>query len=200
MARPLGPAIAVSASNELLAELERAMAQSPRDTRKKALRVLRRALRSGKTAMSREIREKINLKKKQVDAAITTGVDSKTNLTGHVRGRNYFIPLIDFMTPRQVISAIRAGRTRRSEGVAVKVYKDQGKRVYKGTFVAVMPRTGHVSVFKRVYKNARLPIKKQYGPGLTKEFEKNLEPFAARASEQLQKEMLRILRDNVDIL
>lgn len=200
MARASGPSLDYALADDLSQELAKAMAQAPRKVQKIALRVLRRALRSGKTAMSREIREKINLKKKQVDAAITTGVDSPASLTGHVRGKNYFIPLIDFMTPRQVISAIRAGRTRRSEGVAVKVYKDQGKRVYKGTFVAVMPRTGHLSVFKRVYNNERLPIKKQYGPGLTNEFEKNLEPFAARASEQLQKEMLRILRDQVDIL
>ena len=192
-----GVTLDVAASDALMRALERQLAAAPGKVHKTAVRVLRRAVRSGKSAMSREIRAVINLKKKRVDRSIRTGVDATGDLSGYVNARNRPIGLIEFMTPAQRVAAIRAARARRSRGVKVKTHKTKGRREYPGAFVAVLPGN-RVDVVKRVTR-ARLPIKKQYGPNLTTEFEQSLPKFAARQAELMQSEMLRILEKNVDI-
>ena len=193
MARPLGPSIEIDGSIRTMRELTQALNDAGISFRKYAERALKRSLGTGKTAASKVVREDIALPKKKVDRSINTRILSERALTGRLAVKDFPWELIEFMSQKQIISAIRAGRTRKSRGVSVKVYKKKGKTLYPDTFVAVMPKTFHVGVYKRVSKS-RLPIKKQYGPSSASVFERVLPVFAARASEVLLKNIEQQLK------
>ena len=143
----VGPSFELGASEAVLRELDRALASAPRKAQRAAERTLRRTVRAGKSAARREIRQTINLKKKLVDQRIGTTY-RRSNLTGQVRIRDRRIGLIEFMTPAQIARAWRAQVARRSKGVTVKPFKNQGRQLYPGAFVQIV-RSGKWLVFRR---------------------------------------------------
>lgn len=200
MARRLGQTIELAPSERVMRELERALAQAPAKLHKTALRVLRRQLKRGKSAASKSIRDTINLKKQKVDQRIKTEITSYNKVEGLLTVRDRRIELIEFMTPAQIVSAYQRqrARRRRSKGVAVKIFKQRKRQLFPGTFVERGTRTGQWHVFQRA-GDEQYPIHIKYGPRLTQEFEKKLAEFAADQAESMNRELFRLLSQNVDI-
>jgi len=190
MARPIGPTIELAASERVLRELERALDKGNRKVQRGALRALKRSLKSGKTAASRDIRAVINLKKKPVDERITTRVVSTRALVGTVAVRDKRAELVAFMTRNQIATAWRRQNARSAKGVSVKVYKKRGRLLVRDAFVNVGRASGKWHVMRRKTRE-RASARILYGPSMTKDFEKNLGTFAARASEVMLKNLER---------
>lgn len=200
MARPIGPTFELGASQQVLRALDAAITAAPQKAYKTALRVLNRSLRRGKSQASKRIRDVLNLKKKAVDARITTKVISQRSLVGSLAVRDKKLELIEFMTPTQIASAWRRQnqRRRRSRGVKVKVYKQRPAAVYPETFVNIGTGRGRWHVFKREGVD-RYPIFIRYGPALTAQYEKDLPKFAQAQSDYMERELNRLLLNGIDI-
>jgi hypothetical protein len=198
MARAVGPTIEVAAANKVVALLERELVAGGRKIKNAAVGALKRTLSSGKTAASRDIRDKIRLGKKAVDRRILTRVISERSLVGKMAVRDRRIQLIEFITGRQQVAQLARqrkqarGQGRAVKGVRVKVRKDQPARVYPGTFIALGRKTGKPYVLKREGR-PRYPIFIQYGPNLIDDFIKTFGAFAGRVTEQLNKNMQNVL-------
>jgi len=196
----LGPTFELAASEQTIAKLEREIQRAPRKAHKTALRVLRRTLKRGKSRMSFDVREKLNLKKTVVDQRINTKEISQQSLVGSVSLRDRRIELIEFMTKSQIATSWRRQNTRirRSPGVAVKVYKDKGRELYAGTFVNLGKRDLKWHVLEREGPE-RYPIYIKYGPNMATEFLKELPRHAEDNAAWMEAEMQRLLLKNVDI-
>lgn len=190
---PRGQTIELASSEEVLQRYESALRTAPRLAQKAAKRALRRTIRTGKAAASREIRKDINLKKKPVDRRIDARIISDRSLVAQVRVRDRRIELIEFMTKAQIASAWKRQNARKSKGVAVKVFKSEGRRFYEGAFVNIGMRDRKWHVLQRDTAS-RYPIYIKYGPRLIERFERRLGAFAAAQSEVLDKNLDRELR------
>lgn len=186
--------IDLAASGRVLELSERALAASPKQWRKAANRTMKRAVRSGKAAMSTDIRKEINLKKKAVDSRIRTKIVSERALLATVSVRDARVPLVDFMTSGQIATAYRRQRAKRSKGVPIKVFKNKGRQVYEGAFVQIGKRSGRWHVLSRVDGAGRYPARIQYGPRLTQFFQKRLPAFAEQQAAVLDATLERELK------
>lgn len=198
MARPIGPTLELAASTRILSALEAALAASPVKARKNALRVLNRGLRRGRSEASRVIREQINLRKKVVDQRISTKVISERALVGRLAVRDRRTELAEYLTKAQILAARKRARARKSAGVSVKVYKKQRAKVYRGTFVELGTRSQKWHVLKREGA-AQYPIRIQYGPRLTGQFEKQLPRIAEESAVWIERELDRVLSLNLEL-
>lgn len=197
MARANGPSIDLAAARQVVRQLERELSRSSSAVRKGATRAMRKTLRSGKSAASKEIRDVINLKKKAVDQRISTWQTSQRQITGTLTVRDRRVELAEFMTPadrerqyrKQQVRHGKNGRAlKRSQGVSVKVWKKKPKQLFAGTFLNIGHTDRKWHVLKRVTEE-RYPIHIQYGPSITKEFEQSLPAFAKRANQVLQRNL-----------
>lgn len=192
MAR-LGQSFELAASEAVLQKAQAALAAAPRKAEKAALRALRRTLRTGKAAASKQIREDINLKKQVVDKRIDTRVVSARAFVARVTVRDRRIELVEFMTRAQIATAYRRMRAGKGDGVPVKTSKKEGRKVYPGTFVEIGRNDRKWHVLKRAGA-ARYPIHIQYGPNLISRFTKGLAAFAEQQNAVLDKNLLHELR------
>ncbi len=132
-------------TDEVIADLERL---GEKLSGQVMARVLNRTSTTVKTAMSRMVRQELNLRAKDINALVRVQRASRQShvVTITVLGRS--VPLIDYAA-RQT-----------ARGVTVKVKRQGGRKLVEGAFIATM-RSGHRGVFKR--KGARrLPIRELF--------------------------------------
>ena len=139
-----------------------------------ASRAINRSATSARVVMVREVATDMGLRQGDVKPAITTTNATPSRLHAEVVATGKRIPLIKFNArdkyPRGVVARLQGGRG-----------------TYPDAFVRTM-RSGHVGVFKR-RQAARLPIVELHGPSVVHVFEKKMPLGAARASEQLIKNL-----------
>lgn len=138
---------------------------------KRALKIMSRTLNKvgdqGKTALSRELRQTYNIKKKRIDQAFTINKSTVFNQAYELTARE--------RTPGlQHYDAKKTGK-----GVTVKVISTSGRKVVKGGFMANTPQ-GAIALWKMTKEPKRLmkmgryartdrekvPIKRLYGPSV----------------------------------
>ena len=122
---------------------------------------INRALSMTKTAASRKVRERYNVKAKYVKDSISIRRAGKSNLTGK---SNLIGTMISRGTPIRLINfKVNPSRPnpKRRKPITVSVKKSGGGAL-KGAFVAEMSNES-VGVFERVGLS-RLPIQQLYGP------------------------------------
>jgi hypothetical protein len=95
---------------------------------------------------AREISDETKIKLKLIRQKLRVIKANRETLKAFIMGNLYAIKAIKLGNPRQTTS-----------GVTI------GVRKFPGAFVARMPKTGHIGVFKRKTRN-RLPIQEQYVP------------------------------------
>jgi hypothetical protein len=93
---------------------------------------------------AREISGETKIKLKLIRQKLRVIKASRETLKAFIMGNLYAIKAIKLGNPRQTAS-----------GITIEAHK------FPGAFVARMPKTGHVGVFKRKARN-RLPIQEQY--------------------------------------
>lgn len=111
------------------------------------IRAVNKVARSAEVQANRQIREVYNLKRSEVDDAITVRPASVNALKAVIRVKGKRLPLMLF------------GARQFSGGVKVTVKKG-GRTLLPHVFIATM-KSGHEGVFGRV-GSARLPIKERY--------------------------------------
>jgi hypothetical protein len=93
---------------------------------------------------AREISDETKIKLKLIRQKLRVVKATRETLKAFIMGNLYDIKAIKLGGPRQTAS-----------GVTV------GARKFPGAFIARMPKTGHIGIFKRKTRN-RLPIQEQY--------------------------------------
>lgn len=111
---------------------------------------INRALASTKTFASRLIREKVNIKNKDLDKSIELNKASRSNPQGSITFFFGRVPLSNF-SPKQKIVSTPKGRRK---GVTVDI--SGSRKLVRGAFLATVG-SGHIGIFKRRTDN-RLPI------------------------------------------
>lgn len=107
-------------------------------------RSLKRTINSVKVDASRKVRGELNLKAKRVNQALAVRRVHKGALQAELAIRSQPVPLS------------RYGARQTARGVSVKIKRQGGRKVLRGTFLA-MTKSEHVGVFAR-RGAARLPI------------------------------------------
>jgi hypothetical protein len=109
-----------------------------------AVRALNKTALWLRSQSAKEISDELKIKMKLIRQKFQIIKASKTNLEALVVANLYGFKAVKLGTPKQTAS-----------GVSI------GKHKFPGAFVAKMPKTGHVGVFKRKNRK-RLPIREQY--------------------------------------
>lgn len=201
MARILG-SIELGPSEQVLAELQRAVAADGPRVVKLALGVLTRTLKSGRAAMSKDIRKTVNLSKKKVDRSIKTRVIySYGEPLGSLRALASRPELSEYLTPAQIASAYarQNQRRRRSKGAKVKTRRDRASKLYAGAFLNIGRRSRRWHVLDRTTA-ARSSATVLSGPQITQEFEKRLAAFSEVQATKFATELQRVLDRRLEIL
>lgn len=197
MARAAGSVIDLSGANRVVKELQRELAKSSSRIRKGANRAMKRTLRTGKSDISKHIRETINLKKKTVDERISTKVVSQRLITGRITVRDRRIELTAFMSSSSIARQYQRQVARKTKGIRVKVWKKKPPVRFEGVFLNIGKRSGRWHALQREGKS-RYRLFIRYGPSIATEFEKVLPDFTRNADRVLQKnldhEIARALR------
>lgn len=160
----------------------------PRDVFRVAMgRALARAIRSGESFANRQIRKEYSISRAEVDAGLSSRVDSTTRLKAKISAKGKRLPIVQFL------STGRAGNAFRRGGIAVRVTR-QTKILRKGqygtgAFVGVMPG-GHFGVFERT-SSKRLPIREIKTLSLADAFRgvKVMAPTEKHTEERLKVEL-----------
>ena len=118
--------------------------QITQQLRPAALRALNKTARMVEVQANRQIRGRYNLKRSEVDAAISSKAASISKLTAMISAKGKPLKLYNF------------GRNQTKKGVPVIIIKGQ-RKIIAHAFYAIM-KTGHAGVFQRTSRK-RLPIK-----------------------------------------
>lgn len=120
---------------------------------------LNRATSSARTAAVRKVREKYEIKAKDVNSTFTVRKANADGLSAILRSKTQRgLPLIKFKTKPKIPMA----PNQPNGGVKASVYKGQNKQLRRA-FVAKVGAGGHVGVFERS-TSKRLPIRELFGP------------------------------------
>ncbi len=148
-----------------------------------------------KTAMSREIRSRIFIKKRDIDPFLKTGRAKRRKLTGFIiLSESVRIPLKRFgaKTKRKTRKLKGTGeKTKLPIGVTYKISRGKGRQFVPGAFGLEIPRLGN-HVYRRVGAS-RAPITKLHGPSPWGVFVKAGLEETTRfvSSEMLHKNLIR---------
>lgn len=115
----------------------------PGATQKAIVSALNKTGASTMTAASRTIRETYNIKAKDIKDAVEPRKASKSNMVFTIYVKSPKFSLFDFQA-RQT-----------QPGVTAKLRKGGGRTLYRHTFIATMPESGHTGVFVRTKKMMR---------------------------------------------
>ena len=138
-----------------------------------ARRAINRAARTAQTHMGRGIRDTLALRARDVRDGISIKRATDTNLEAELRVEREPKPLKDY------------GATQRKKGVSVRVRKDTGRTILRGSF-KVETLGGHVFLRGDDGEQdvGRLPISKRFGPSIgayaQEAWERRAEPEASR--------------------
>jgi hypothetical protein len=173
------PEIQFSINRKQLREAERLLLDVKGAYPKVLKRAIKRSLQSGRTDISKAVRNEIVLHKRDVDARIALKFIDRGNV--HSTGV--------ITISRKPVTLRLYGAVQRRAGVSVKVRKSEGRKILKHTFMH-KSRTGRETVNERQFKSGvggkrvgRLLIEPRYGPTVHGVFESN--PLGARAVRDL---------------
>lgn len=146
------------------------------------VRALNRSVASGRTALVRGIASDTGLKASDVREFVQVREATESTLAATIYASANRVPLIKFGAKGPVPSrGLPPGVRARLKG---------GAGTYPHAFIASVGKGGHVGVFQRIGK-ARLPIAQLHGPSIWKASDKFVDTAAARAHEQLAKNLPR---------
>jgi hypothetical protein len=150
-----------------LKELERGFATLAATTARAEARSVNRAGASVLTAQVRAITQRLNVRVSRIRDA--TKISQRATPA---------VPSVVVRVEKRPIGLIEFGgswRGRKAEGASAKVFRDEGRHVYSGTFIAV-GRGGNRQIFSRKIvggkRAGRLPIRALYGPSAFSEFKR----------------------------
>lgn len=176
--------IDIEVNQKQLRRVEQMLRGMPREIPKILYRAVNRTAALAKTQISREIRQEINIKAKDLNEKVilqraklhwpvaTIGLSKKR------------VPVMDF--------AARQTKT----GVSYKIKKAGGREQIKHAFITTMPETGHTGVFKR-WGKTRLPIVELFGPSVGEIFKRS-QSLIKRITEQAYKNLARNIESQLD--
>lgn len=164
---------------------DRAFKRLKEGARPAIARALNRSAGSAKTAMVRVIAADLGLKAGDVRDHVVVKEARPDNLTATFFASGKRLPLIDFRA--------RGPEPSRGKGRGVSARLPGGAGRYPNAFIATMG-SGHRGVFVRRPGSGRLPITELHGPSIAQSFRKNVSIGAARAKEQLIKNIQSELR------
>lgn len=141
-------------------------------------RALNRSIDSGKTAAIREVAADMGLKSSDVRELVKVKKATAENLTATIYASARRVPLIKF--------GARGKEPSRGKGPGVRAKLKGGAGTYPNAFIATVGN-GHRGVFQRKAGAGRLPMRELYGPSVYQAFQKHQAAAAARALEQLEK-------------
>lgn len=146
------------------------------------VRALNRSMASAKTAAVRLISQDMGLKASDVRDLVRVEEATPTRLTARLFASAKRIPLIRL--------GAKGREPSRGRPPGVRVRMKGGAGIYPQAFIATMP-SGHRGVFQRKVrlKGPRLPIHELRGPSIWQAFQKHQAAAAARAQEQLGKNL-----------
>lgn len=182
-----------------LAEVERTLTGVKNGYSKVVSRSLNRTITGVRTDSVKEIQNVITPKATVIRKTFKMVKATKVSLIAAVKSSGGPLPLIHY----------KARQTKR--GVTVQVKKKSSRALFPGAFIATMPKSKHVGVFQREYKDKRLPAKKArtglaygalpkkyrlpikqlYGPRVPDIMENTdvMKPILKKAGDRLQKEL-----------
>lgn len=143
------------------------------------VRALNRSLGSAQTLVARLISQDTGLKVGDVKRHVRVSPATESRLAATVYASAARIPLIQFGAKgREPSRGLPPGVRARLKG---------GPGTYPHAFIARVGKGGHRGVFQRRPGVARLPIVQLRGPSIWQAFQKHQSATAARAQEQLGK-------------
>lgn len=165
-------------------ELKTLMLALTPDNRIKALvRAMNKTARGVRTDISREVRQRVNIKAADVKTGIKLWLANKNRPGVRITVSGRRRPLIMF------------GARQTKTGVSVQVYKAEGRKIIPRAFIATGKGSGQQNVFWRAKAGGdklvgRYPIHKKYGLALPEAFEwTSRETVEAQARERLKKNL-----------
>lgn len=172
---------------------------------KSAHRALNRAVASGRTEASNHIYAKWNIKKKDINRAVTAiKAQSSGSITAFINAKSRPLSLTYFgakeYAPYATISKAgrktRKTRNRTKKGVYVKVLRGGSNTHKPNSFIQSM-RSGHTGVFERVGKS-RYPIKERKVVTIASMFNQAnaMQPTVDKIEQSWSKEFFRQLELN----
>lgn len=171
-----------SISKNIYSELKRHFDETKKEMIKVETAALNRAARTALSRTIRFIRQKYNIKLKDIKPYTTMSKATKNRLSVQIRVSHRSIPLIDF--------GARVNRTRGKRKGGVYAAEKRGKKkLYPRAFISRANKPGQLNaVFKRKGKE-RLPIQELFGPSAMQLF----------SSEKAEKELERIFFERLKI-
>lgn len=148
--------IEIKIDTKELERIETMLTSIPSGMERATSAAINRTLSMTKTAASRKVRDKYNIKARDINGAIKKFGASRSNLSGRLHVKSARMPLSKFK-----VNPSRPSPKRRKP-IFVSVKKSGG--AIKGAFVADLD-SGHRGVFERVGKS-RFPIRELYGPSV----------------------------------
>jgi hypothetical protein len=171
-----------SISNVIYSELKRSFKEIKSDMIKAETAALNRAAKTALSRTIRFIREKYNIKLKDISPYITFSKATKNRLSVQIRVSHKGMPLVYFG------ARVNKARGKRRGGVYA-AEKKVNKKLYPSAFITRANRPGQLNaVFKRKGKE-RLPIQELFGPSAMQLF----------SSKKAQQELERVFFERLKI-
>lgn len=165
-------------------ELNALLSALDSDSRTKAIvRAMNKTAKGVRTDISREVRQRVNIKAADVKTGIKLWMANKNRPSVRVTISGKRRPLMMF------------GARQTKAGVSVQVYKTEGRKVIPRAFIATGKGSGQQNVFWRAKAGdgklvGRYPIHKRYGLALPEAFEwTSREVVESQARERLKKNL-----------
>lgn len=162
-----------------LRQVRQTLAGIPKAMPRVISRAINRTISPAKTAVSRGIRQEVNIKAGDLNKKIKVEKATFGKWEGRIKLSTKRIPLEDF------------GAKQTAKGVSYKIKKAGGRKVISSGFIATMA-SGHTGVFKRKGKT-RLPIQEKFGPSIGIVFKR-----ANRLVQKVTADAYKNLEKNID--
>lgn len=150
---------------------------------------INRALSSTKTFASRLIREKVNIKNKDLDKSITIHKASRSNPQGSLTFFFGRVPLANFAPKQKIVATPKGPR----KGVTVDILGS--RKFVRGAFLATVG-AGHIGVFRRRTEK-RLPIQ-ELTTGVLSGIVKEGTEFATKVQAFAEKSFQENMERNIE--
>lgn len=175
------------------------LALDPRLSQKTLNRTLNNLMVQGSNAAKRKVRERYNIKPKQLNRYITTYRSTPANgLEASINVRSRSASLFNFIHRSSISSSINAKRRSKRKPVKIKVLKGGGTHKLRHAFV-MMGKNSNIGIFERVpgVKTAKgtAKIKRLSTIGPSKMFEKEGVPIMQKYVDD---NAARIFKNNFD--
>jgi integrase len=174
------------------------LALSPKTNKKVINRTLNNLMTRGSNVAKKKVRERYNIKAKQLNRYIKAHRSNVSNLEASINIRSRSVSLFNFVNRGSISSSINAKRRSKRRPVKVKILKGGGAHKLRHAFL-MMGKNNNVGIFERVpgvkSSTGKDKIKRLNTIGPSKMFEKEGVPAM---QEYVDKNTARIFKSNFD--